>query len=91
MQAIKELADRLDGKPAQMLEHSGPDSNPIRKVINEFVHVHETREELLAAEEPVLIEWRAVRDGNGSGGPSLENPITPFTPPSVNGTVNERR
>jgi hypothetical protein len=24
MQAIKELADRLDGKPAQMLEHSGP-------------------------------------------------------------------
>ena len=26
MQAIKELADRLDGKPAQMLEHSGPDS-----------------------------------------------------------------
>jgi len=50
MQAIKELADRLDGRPAQMLEHSGPDSNPIRKVINEFVHVHETREELLAAE-----------------------------------------
>ena len=32
MQAIKELADRLDGKPAQMLEHSGPDSEPITKV-----------------------------------------------------------
>ena len=31
MQAIKELADRLDGKPAQMLEHSGPDSEPITK------------------------------------------------------------
>jgi len=29
MQAIKELADRLDGKPAQFLEHSGPDSEPI--------------------------------------------------------------
>src|SRR6266540_7199690 len=27
MQAIKELADRLDGRPAQILEHSGPDSN----------------------------------------------------------------
>src|SRR5215472_480515 len=24
MQAIKELADRLDGRPAQILEHSGP-------------------------------------------------------------------
>src|SRR5262245_38273450 len=70
MQAIKELADRLDGKPAQMLEHSGPDSNPITKVINEFVHVHETREELLAAEEPVLIEWSGVRDANGGGGPN---------------------
>ena len=70
MQAIKELADRLDGKPVQVLDHSGPDSNPIRKVINEFVHVHETREEILAAEEPVLIEWSGVRDANGSGGPN---------------------
>jgi hypothetical protein len=70
MQAIKELADRLDGRPAQIVEHSGPDSNRITKVINEFVHVHETRDEILAAEEPVLIEWRAVRDGNGSGGPN---------------------
>ena len=69
MQAIKELADRLDGKPSQMLEHSGPDSERITKVVNEFVHVHETREELLAAEEPVLIEWSGVRDANGSGGP----------------------
>src|SRR5262245_14535188 len=24
MQAIKDLADRLDGRPAQVLEHSGP-------------------------------------------------------------------
>ena len=31
MQAIKELANRLDGRPAQILEHSGPDSNPIEK------------------------------------------------------------
>jgi len=69
MQAIRELRDTLDGKPVQQLEHDlPPDSNPIRKVINEFVHVHETREELLAAEEPVLIEWRGVRDANGSGG-----------------------
>ena len=68
MQAIKELADRLDGRPAQILEHSGPDSEPITKVVNEFVHVYETREEILAAEESVLIEWSGVRDANGSGG-----------------------
>src|SRR5215475_11593370 len=37
MQAIKELADRLDGKPAQILEHSDPDSEPITKVVNEYV------------------------------------------------------
>ena len=55
MQAIKELADRLDGRPAQILEHSGPDSEPITKIVNEIVHVHETREEILAAEEPVYL------------------------------------
>src|SRR5215472_6169822 len=40
MQAIKELANRLDGRPAQMLEHSGPDSNPIEKIVREIVHVN---------------------------------------------------
>src|SRR5215831_980555 len=67
MQAIKELANRLDGRPAQILEHSGPDSNPIEKIVDEIVHVHETRADPMEEEEPVLIEWRAVRDGNGSG------------------------
>jgi len=77
MQAIKELADRLDGRPAQILEHTGPDSKSITKIVNEIVHVHKTREEILAAEgEPVLIEWRAVRDGNGSGGPNEDTART---------------
>ena len=68
MQAIKELADRLDGRPAQILKHSGPDSEPITKVVNEFVHVYRTPEEIAAdGEEPLLIEWREVRDANGSG------------------------
>jgi hypothetical protein len=68
MQAIKDLADRLDGRPAQILEHSGPDSEPIRKFVHEIVHVTETPEQIAAeGEEPLLIEWRAVRDGNGSG------------------------
>ena len=47
MQAIKELADRLDGRPAQILEHSGPDSEPITKIVNEIVHVHKTVDDLL--------------------------------------------
>ena len=82
MQAIKELADRLDGRPEPMLEHSGPDSEPITKV-----HVYRTPEELAAeiadaeaadlklkgqgaAEEEPVIEWHKLRDGNGSGGPN---------------------
>jgi hypothetical protein len=65
MQAIKELRDTLDGKPAQALEHSDPDSHtPLRKIVNEFVHVYETPEEISAAEE----EGRGVRDANRSGG-----------------------
>src|SRR5215467_8600114 len=50
MQVIKELADRLDGKPAQMLEHSGPDSEPITKVVNEIVHVYQTPEGIAATD-----------------------------------------
>jgi|SRR5215510_11187546 len=68
MQAIRELADRLDGRLAQTLEHNPADSEPITKVVNEIVHVHETVDDILASEEPVLIEWRGVRDANGSGG-----------------------
>jgi hypothetical protein len=69
MQAIKELANRLDGRPAQILDLSDPDSNPtLTKIVHEFVHVTQTPEELAAENEPVPIEWRGVRDANGSGG-----------------------
>src|SRR2546429_8083159 len=61
MQAIKELADRLDGRPAQIIEHSGPDSNPITKIVSEIVHVNLSSEELSALNEAE--ELRA----NGSG------------------------
>ena len=67
MQAIKDLADRLDGRPAQILEHSGPDSEPTGRIVREIVHVNVSPEEISAAEdEPLLIEWCAVRDGNGN-------------------------
>jgi hypothetical protein len=39
MLAIKELANRLDGRPAQIVEDSGPDSGPITKIVREIVHV----------------------------------------------------
>src|SRR5262245_37236246 len=39
MQAIKEWADRLDGKPGPILEHSVPDSKPITKIVREIVHM----------------------------------------------------
>jgi hypothetical protein len=65
MRAIKELADRLDGRPAQILEQNGSDSDPITKIVHEIVHVTETPEEIAAeGEEP--IEWCAVRDRNGN-------------------------
>ena len=58
--------------------HSGPDSEPIDKIkiVREIVHVHETREEILAAEESVLIEWSGVRDANGSGRPNEDTART---------------
>jgi hypothetical protein len=52
MQAIKELADRLDGKPIEMHETQGLQQ---LKVISEIVHVNLSPEELSAlnkAEEP---------------------------------------
>jgi hypothetical protein len=76
MQAIKDLADRLDGRPAQVLEHSGPDSEPIAKIVHEIVHVTVTPEEIAAeGEEPLLIEGRGVRDGNGSGANGSGDPL----------------
>src|SRR5438876_4486418 len=51
MQAIKDLADRLDGKPAQILEHSGPDREPITRIVREIVHVTQTPEEIAAKGE----------------------------------------
>jgi hypothetical protein len=39
MQAIKELRDTLDGKPAQALEHAVSEGSGITKIIHEFVDV----------------------------------------------------
>jgi hypothetical protein len=65
MQAIKELADRLDGRPAQILEHNNADSEPITKIVREIVHTWPSPEEL-HSEDGITFERS---NGNGSGEP----------------------
>ena len=65
MQAIKELADRLDGKPGQILEHNHADSEPITKIVREIVHTWPSPEEL-HSEDGITFEQS---NGNGSGEP----------------------
>jgi len=76
MQAIKELADRLDGRPAQILEHSGPDSNPIdalaTKIVNEIVYMPppDKIKSIEDMPQPPLEITFVRSNGNGSGGPN---------------------
>jgi phage I-like protein len=66
LQAIKEFADRLDGKPTQMLEHVGSEHST-RRIVCEIVHVSETRE-ALERDDPLLIEQQEpLTNGNGRG------------------------
>jgi hypothetical protein len=67
MQAIKELRDTLDGRPAQLLERDGPDT-PVIRFVREIVHVTKTREELEADQDLVVgyDEIKAI-GGNGHG------------------------
>src|SRR5215475_14409010 len=65
LQAIKELADRLDGRPAQILEHSGPDT-PVIRFVREIVHVTETRESLDKEINADFTEVKAI-SSNGHG------------------------
>jgi hypothetical protein len=66
MQAIKELADRLDGKPAQMLEHSSsPDGEGLKKITWEIVHVTKTQAQI-DSENNLLVDY-SEKSGNGHG------------------------
>src|SRR5262249_45760640 len=58
----RRLADRLDGKPAQILEHSDPDSEPkITKIVREIVHTWPSPEELHSIEDGIF----ELSNGNG--------------------------
>jgi ribosomal protein L17 len=64
IQAIRELADRLDGKPAIQMEHAAPDSLPRRKLTYEIVHRFEEREG--PKNDDLVVDYEDVKAiGNG--------------------------
>jgi hypothetical protein len=70
------LLDRGWGKAKEMHEHGDPDSNPIKKIVHEIVHLAPMSADEISEDEPVLIEWREVREANGSGGPNADTART---------------
>jgi len=86
MQAIKDLADRLDGKPTQMLEHTAPSSLPPRKLTYEIVHVTETREQINNGGRVVDVDYHEVKTVNGNGHDHADSENKP-----VNGDGHEQR
>jgi hypothetical protein len=72
MQAIKELRDTLDGKPAQtLIEHAVPENGGLRKIVHEFVHV-DAAGKPLPDREVITIDNELPADdepvGNGKDG-----------------------
>ena len=83
IQAIKEIADRLDGKPMPMLEHAGPSSLSRRKLTYEIVHV--TREEIDNRDRDLVVDYQEVKTVNGNGHDHADGEIKP-----VNGNGHGR-
>jgi hypothetical protein len=68
--AAKVLLDRGWGKPKEMHHTEVDDNKPLIKVVNEIVHVHETREQIEFRDQTPLLELVPEdTDGNGSKSP----------------------
>ena len=66
--AAKVLLDRGWGKPKEMHHSEVDDNKTLLKVVNEIVHVYETREQIEFTDGTPLLERPAQRsDGNGIG------------------------
>ena len=66
--AARVLLDRGWGKPKEMHHSEVDDNKTLLKVVNEIVHVYETREEIEFTDGTPLLERPAQRsDGNGIG------------------------
>jgi len=88
IQAIKELADRLDGKPTPLLEHTAPSDLPRRKLTYEIVHV--TREEIdnRDRDRDLVVDYQEVKAINGNGRDHADGEIKPA---NANGHGHEHR
>jgi hypothetical protein len=70
LQAFKEVADRMDGKPTQMLEHTGPEEGRrIGRIVHEIVHVHESQNMIDNEIDGtnLLVDYRETETINGHG------------------------
>jgi hypothetical protein len=64
--AIRELADRLDGRPAQLLEHAAEGGTPIERIVHEIVYLSGTPVE--DDDAGPLLEWHSSgKNGGGNG------------------------
>jgi uncharacterized protein DUF5681 len=65
--AIQHIAERFEGKPTQMLEHTAPSGLPPRKLTYEIVHV--TREEIdnRDRDRDLVVDYQEVKTVNGNG------------------------
>ena len=68
--AAKVLLDRGWGKPKEMRHSEVDDNKTLLKVVNEIVHVYETREQIEFRDQTPLLELTPEdTDGNGSKSP----------------------
>ena len=68
--AAKVLLNRGWGKPKEMHHSEVDDNKTLLKVVNEIVHVHETREQIELRDQTPLLELTPEdTDGNGSKSP----------------------
>ena len=61
--AAKVLLDRGWGKPKEMHHSEVDDNKPLLKVVNEIVHVYETREEIEVRDLTPLLEITPSKNG----------------------------
>jgi hypothetical protein len=64
--AAKVLLDRGWGKPKEMPHSEVDDNKTLLKVVNEIVHVHETREQIEFNDQTPLLEINPSKNGGNT-------------------------
>jgi hypothetical protein len=65
-QAFREIADRLDGKAAQTVEHDTSEGADVQEITIRYVHVTPRSLAELETEERLLLEQKGGAKANGS-------------------------